>query len=308
MGIYMDDTYIEAQPALLPSVSGKLKTLNYFTWWMPVFVIAWLIAYLSMFSNPVELFQQNWPLFFVGFIGALLGNATAVGGGVIFIPVMLFIYQLPAVIALKLAIASQSFGMTSGALGWLKRGVVPTKLLWITIPPLLLGSLISSLAIKPNAFLIKGLFGPASIFIGAITLILIGRYGGREDVPVKGYLPLAVMSLIGGTLTGWVAIGEGEVVAAFLMLVYGLRAEKGIGLGVVLLSINSIFLALIHQFFLGGIPWELAMFTGFGCVFGGRMGPYVSQWIGPKKLKIGFAVIAIADGMLFVYQFMTSYI
>jgi uncharacterized protein len=304
----MDDTYIETQPALLNPVSNKSKTLNYFTWWMPVFIIAWVIAYLSMFSDPVRLLQQNWPLFFVGFAGAILGNATAVGGGVVFMPVMIFIYQLPAVTALKLAIASQSFGMTSGALGWIKRGVVPIKLLWITVPPLLMGSLISSLVIKPNAFLIKGLFGPASIFIGAITLILIGRYGNREDVPVKGYLPLAIMSFIGGTLTGWVAIGEGEVVAAFLMLVYGLRAEKGIGLGVVLLSINSIYLTLIHQFFLGGIPWELAMFTGFGCVFGGRMGPYLSQWIGPKKLKIGFAVIAIADGILFVYQFLTSYL
>jgi uncharacterized protein len=304
----MDDTYIEAQPALLNPVSNKSKTLNYFTWWMPVFVIAWVIAYLSMFADPVGLLQQNWPLFFVGFAGAILGNATAVGGGVVFMPVMIFIYQLPAVTALKLAIASQSFGMTSGALGWIKRGVVPIKLLWITVPPLLMGSLISSLVIKPNAFLIKGLFGPASIFIGAITLILIGRYGNREDVPAKGYLPLAVMSFIGGTLTGWVAIGEGEVVAAFLMLVYGLRAEKGIGLGVVLLAINSIYLALIHQFFLGGIPWELAMFTGFGCIFGGRMGPYLSQWIGPKKLKIGFAVIAIADGVLFLYQFLTSYL
>lgn len=302
----MDDTYIETQPALLNPVSNKSNTLNYFTWWMPVFVFAWVSAYLSMFSDPLGLLQQNWPLFFVGFAGAILGNATAVGGGVVFMPVMIFIYQLPAVTALKLAIASQSFGMTSGALGWIKRGVVPTKLLWITVPPLLMGSLISSLVIKPNAFLIKGLFGPASIFIGAITLILIGRYGNREDVPVKGYLPLAIMSLIGGTLTGWVAIGEGEVIAAFLMLVYGLRAEKGIGLGVVLLAINSIYLALIHQFFLGGIPWELAMFTGFGCVFGGRMGPYLSQWIGPKKLKIGFAVIAIADGILFVYQFLTA--
>jgi uncharacterized protein len=304
----MDDTYIEAQPASLTTVTAKSNPLNYFTWWMPVFVIAWLIAYLSMFSDPVGLLQQNWPLFFVGFIGAVLGNATAVGGGIIFIPVMIFIYQLPAVTALKLAIASQSFGMTSGALGWLKRGIVPTKLLWVTIPPLLVGSLISSLVIKPNAFLVKGLFGPASIFIGAITLILIGRYGGHEDIPTKGYLPLAFMSLIGGTLTGWVAIGEGEVVAAFLMLVYGLRAEKGIGLGVVLLAINSIFLALLHQIFLGGIPWELAMFTAFGCVFGGRMGPYLSQWIGPKKLKISFAFIAILDGILFLYQFIVSYL
>jgi len=112
------------------------------------------------------------------------------------------------------------------------------------------------------------------------------------------------MAFIGGMLTGWVAIGEGEVIAAFLMIVYGLRAERGIGLGVILLSINSIYLTLIHQFFLGGIPWEMAMFTGFGCVFGGRLGPYLSQWVGPRRLKIGFATIAIVDGLIFLLQFM----
>lgn len=290
----------------LETPPGKFNGLRYWTWWLPVFAAVWLAVYFWSFDRPLDLLQQNWPLFLVGFAGAVIGNATAVGGGVVFIPVMILVYQLPAVTALKLAIASQSFGMTSGALGWARRGTVSLKALWITVPPLLVGSTISTLVIHPNPLLIKGLFGPASIFIGVVTLFFINHHGKREEIPAKAYLPLALMSLIGGTLTGWIAIGEGEVIAAFLMLVYGLRAERGIGLGVVLLSVNSLYLTFLHQFFAGGIPWEMAMFTGFGCVFGGRLGPYLSQWVGPKRLKLGFAIIAIVDGIIFIGQFLLT--
>ena len=299
------DVPIETASTPVPTTSDRFKGLQYFTWWMPVFVVLWGIVFWNLFPNPLGLIQQNWPLFIVGLVGATIGNATAVGGGIVFVPVMLFVYQLPAVTALKLALASQSFGMTSGAIGWATRGVVKPKILKVATVALLLGSTISSLVIKPNAILIKGLFGPASIFIGVVTLLMLNRHGDHEDLPSNGaYFWLALMAFIGGMLTGWVAIGEGEVIAAFLMIVYGLRAERGIGLGVILLSINSIYLTLIHQFFLGGIPWELAMFTGFGCVFGGRLGPYLSQWVGPRRLKIGFATIAIVDGLIFILQFM----
>jgi len=295
------------QPSLtFDTPQARFKRFRYWTWWLPVFVAGWMVVYFWSFDQPLALMQQNWPLFLVGFFAAIIGNATAVGGGVIFIPVMILAYQLPAVTSLKVAIASQSFGMTSGALAWMRRGTISLRALWITVPPLLIGSTISTLIIHPNPLLIKGLFGPASIFIGVVTLYFINHHGRREDIPRKAYLPLAMMSLIGGTLTGWIAIGEGEVIAAFLMLVYSLRAERGIGLGVVLLSINSLYLTFLHQFFAGGIPWELAMFTGFGCVFGGRLGPYLSQWVGPKRLKIGFATIAIIDGVIFILQFLLT--
>ena len=42
------------------------------------------------------------------------------------------------------------------------------------------------------------------------------------------------------------------------------------------------------------------MFTGFGCVFGGRLGPHLSHWVGPHRLKIGFAIVALIDGSIFV--------
>jgi uncharacterized membrane protein YfcA len=265
-----------------------------------------VIFFLLSFDQPLLLLRQNWTYVVLGFCGAVLGNISAVGGGIVFIPAMLFFYRLPALAALKIALAGQAFGMSSGAIGWLQRKTLPLQLLKLTVPGLLCGSAISSLVIHPNALLIKGLFGPVSIFLGFLTLVMIRA---RTPVTEKSLghndarFSLFLISFVGGLITGWVAIGEGELVAALLMLVYGVDAIVSIGIGVLLLAVNSIFLVLIHQFVLGGIPWEIAVFVILGCVFGARLAPYLSQRIDAKKLKIIFSIIAIGDGLMFIFQY-----
>lgn len=292
-----------ASPSSLRPDGGRLR---YWTWGLPAFTAAWLVLYFAAFPDPVALAGRNWPLVLVGVAGATLGNATAVGGGLVFIPALVFVWGLGPVEALKLSLVSQSVGMTSGALGWLRRGEVPLAALAPTVLPLAAGALVSTFLIRPNALLVKGLFGPVSIGVGLLTLYLLEHRARCHEVPREAYPGLAAVAFAGGMLTGWVAIGEGEVVAAFLMLRYGLDPRRGIGLGTVLLSINSILLAALHAFVLGGVPWEAAAFVLLGCAWGGRLGPYLAQWVGPHKLKIAFASIAIADGVLFVVQFLRS--
>lgn len=288
---------------------GKVteQHFRYWSWWLLLFVAAWAVVYFSLAQEPLALLKKNWVFIPVGFCGAILGNISAVGGGIVFIPVMMFIFHLPAVTALKVALASQSWGMTSGAIGWIQKRVVPLRALKLTVPGLLAGSCIGSLVIHPSALLVKLFFGPVSILLGVLTIVLSKRAkqsAPRTDIPEKATFPLLIISLIGGLITGWIAIGEGELVAALLMLYYGVSAPICIGLGVLLLSINSIFLTLIHQFCLGGIPWDIAAFTGFGCVFGARLAPYLSRKSNPMVLKTIFAVIAICDGILFIVQYL----
>ena len=110
------------------------------------------------------------------------------------------------------------------------------------------------------------------------------------------------MAFAGGCVSGWVAIGAGELAAAFLMLVHHVRADRSIGLGVVLLSAASLWLCAIHTFLLDGIPWEMAAFLVLGTVFGARLGPWLAQYVAPRRLKLLFGIVAIADGVLFVVQ------
>jgi len=287
--------------------AGSERNFQYWSPWLLLFVAVWLVGYFSLAPDPAALLKRNWIFIPVGFCGAVLGNISAVGGGIVFIPVIMFVFHLPPVTALKIALASQSWGMTSGAIGWIQKKVVPLRALKLTVPGLLIGSCISSLVIHPSGLLVKLFFGPVSIMLGILTIVLSKKAAKsvtRTEIPPNAALPLFVISLIGGLITGWIAIGEGELVAALLMLVYGVNVTACIGLGVVLLSINSIFLTLLHHFFLGGIPWNIAAFTGLGCVFGARLAPFLSRRSNPMVLKTIFAIIAICDGILFIVQYM----
>lgn len=289
---------------------------EYYSNWLLVFVLSWLTVYVSMITEPLSLARQNWIFIFVGFFSAIIGNITAIGGGIVFIPVMIFIFHLSPLVALKVAIVSQCFGMTSGAIAWTKKQKIPKLLFYYTIPGLILGTLVSSLIFKPKPLLIKGLFGPVSIFLGFLILLHALKQNNGPNLE-KGYIEklatnlkskfiLLSVSFLGGLITGWIAIGEGEIVASYLMYFQGLSAHLSIAFGVVLLSINSLVLCLIHVLFLDGIPWEIGLFTGLGCVFGARLAPLIATKINTKWIKIVFSFIAIADGLIFIYQFMIT--
>lgn len=280
----------------------KPERLRYFTPWLVVATVVWLVIYCTVFPDPAGLAARRWPLVLVGVAGAIIGNVTAIGGGLVFVPVMIFVYALDPVSSLKLAFASQAVGMTSGASGWLRRREVPLALLRWTVPPLILGTLVSSFLVRPNPMLVKGLFGPITVMAGVLTLLTLDRKGDRPDLPRSAGWPVALTSFFGGMITGWVAIGEGEIVAAFCMLVYGLNANRALGLGVVLLSINSIVLLGLHALVFKGVPWDMAIFTMLGTLWGGRMGPFFAQWFPLRTAKKLFATIAILDGSLILLQ------
>ena len=287
------------EPAAIPAVPTRLR---YFSPWLLVATAVWLAVYGSVFPSPGALAWQRWPLVLVGVAGAVIGNITAIGGGLVFVPVMIFVYALDPVSSLKLAFVTQAVGMTSGATGWLGRGEVPLRLLRWTVPTLLAGALVSSFLVRPSPLLVKGLFGPITMGAGVLTLCTLDRKGGGFDLPARANWALAAVSFFGGLITGWVAIGEGEIIAAYCMLAWGLQTNRALGLGVVLLAINSIFLALLHALHFGGVPWDLAIVTMLGVLWGGRLGPFVAQWFSLRTAKKIFAVVAVADGTLILLQ------
>jgi uncharacterized membrane protein YfcA len=276
--------------------------LRYWSPGLAVFAVAWSAWWLLAFPDPLALARAHGALAVVGFAVAVVANATAIGGGLFFIPILVFGYGLSPLVALQLSIAGQAFGMTSGALGWLRRDRVPRDALRVAVPPLLAGATVSSLLVHPSPALVKGLFGPISILLGALTLLLEGPPAERDELPAAARMPLRAVAAAGGLVSGWVAIGAGELAAAFLMLVHHLRADRAIGLGVVLLSVASLWLCAIHTFVLDGIPWEMALFLVLGTVFGARLGPWLAQHVEPKLLKRLFGSVAIADGLLFAAQ------
>ncbi len=206
---------------LIATKADQAKPFRYFSWGLPIFAVVWALLYFNLAKDPVGGFCTYWSLIPVGIATGILANISAVGGGLVLIPTMIFFWHFPAVMALKMTLASQSIGLTSGSIAWYRTGKIPLKLLLYTVPGLLVGSTISSLVIHPSAFLVKTVFGPVSILIGLVTLFMLNK--GTEDHHTfePKHLPLFLVSVLGGLVTGWISIGEGELIAAYLMLVCG---------------------------------------------------------------------------------------
>lgn len=81
-------------------------------------------VYIFTDTTPFELFSnlQAYIAFIMYFCGAVIANATAIGGGIVFNPMLQLIFGISGFSALTLAIVVQCTGMASGTYGWHKRG------------------------------------------------------------------------------------------------------------------------------------------------------------------------------------------
>ena len=280
-------------PAALPA-----PPFRYWTPGLAAFAAGWLVAYLALAPAPLALAREHGALALLGVAGAVVGNVTAIGGGLVFIPFLVLFYELSATESLALALAVPAFGMTSGAVAWTRRGAMPLRTLAWTAPIAVAAAVGAALAFAPDAATIERLFGPLSIAIGVWVWHMRDRTGVLADVPASARAELAAAVGAGAVLTAWVAIGVGELAAAGLIARHRVRAEPAIALGVGLLAATSIALAALHALVFGDVPWALAGFVLLGAVFGARLAPLLSARLAPRVLKAVFAAVAVGDGIL----------
>ena len=247
----------------------------------------------------------------VAFFAASVANATAIGGGFLFMPLFIFFYQLAPPVALKLSIATQAFGMSSGALTWGRDYIDKNAFILASVAGIA-GVWFASYNFAAPSSYIKPLFALVSlgVFI-ALVLEMRLKVTDQQQMAHLSFNAASIFFVIaafsGGLVTGWTAIGVGEVVALYLLFFYRLRLDKAIGTGVAVLAVSSIVGFIFHTD-LGGIPWELLIFTVPGVILGGRYGVKAAKYLevnfsqsNSKKLfqksplKFIFALVILAN-------------
>ncbi|BFM08953.1 sulfite exporter TauE/SafE family protein [Halioxenophilus aromaticivorans] len=261
----------------------------------------------------------------IAFVAAAVANATAVGGGFLFFPLFTYYFGLGPEQSIKLSLSTQAFGMTSGALSWSRS--------YIDGRALLLGGGAGAIGVICGTFIwvlpagqIKPFFGWLSIVIFLVILaeIKLGRDAQRAKVqfqPNPAAAGFALMALLGGLVTAWAAIGIGEFIALYLLLVYRVRFTVAVATGVAVLAVCSVVAFVCHTQ-LGGIVWQFLLFTVPGVLLGGaagaKLGKALSPWLARKfsgrvalggfwadlvseqgaGLKWLFSMVVLVDGVL----------
>ena len=276
--------------------------------------VATAVVYLTL-DDPTTRIINNWHITPIAFFAAAFANATAVGGGFLFVPLFTIAYQLPPLIALKLSLATQSFGMTSGALGWSRANIdLPSLVVSSTfgIAAMYVGT--HHITIHPAT--IKPLFGVISVLL-AVAIIIETRLGRTTNnthatLTPRSIATLAVVCFAAGLLTAWTSIAIGEALALYLLFAHRVRIQTAIATGVAALAACSIAGLILHAQ-AGGIRFDLLAFTAPGAFLGGRYGARFGNWLESRgtqsdtetkashktsPLKWLFAGVILIDGIV----------
>ncbi|MEC5424963.1 sulfite exporter TauE/SafE family protein [Virgibacillus sp. C22-A2] len=259
---------------------------------------------------------------FTAFIGALMG----LGGGIILVPILLFLYQFSEAFAwatpqtiVGISLVVMIFTALSSTIAYYKTGRVDYKtgLLFLSgsIPGSMFGSWLNQF-INADDFLLY--FGMVTIVISMLFFIkrkppsieIMGGINKRMrsfHVDGKTYhytvsIWLAfLLSLFVGTLSGLFGIGGGSIMVPAMILLFGFPAHIATATSMFMILFVSIIGASTH-IALGHIAWEYVFFFIPGAWFGGKLGAMVNQRLTGKTLEWILRIMLVFIGMRMIIQ------
>lgn len=294
-------------------------------------------------------FTLYWFMFPVSVLVATTAMLSGIGGAALFTPLFVVVFPLlgpeyplaSTVAAVGTALLTETFGFTSGLLGYLRRRLIDFRtaaaFMLLATPVAVTGALIAhrvsdQVLILAYAGLMVILAGVMIVFQPtAMALAPIPEAAPPEDrlsrrivsrdgqvhtyrAPRLGVLGAGSTGL-GAFLTGMLSVGIGEVVMPQL-------AKRGVPVAVaaatsVLVVIVVVASAsftqvarLVAEGGLEAVPWHLVCYTVPGVVLGGQLGPHLQgrfpQHHMERAIGVLFLLIALAMAQVGLHSGPTS--
>lgn len=229
----------------------------------------------------------------IGVLGGVLSGLVGVGGGVIFVPGLIFAggWRIQEAVAASLVII-----VFSAISGTIRNAGSDDPVDWKTAGLL-------SLTVAPSSLIgvyISKVSPEVVVQIAFAVLLLALAYptarGNKSSVAAGGKtLPLPVVLLAGvgvGTLSGLLGIGGGVMLVPLMVLGFGVGVKLAVSTSLAIVLATSVVGAA--GYLLTGFDrvWGLPPLV-VGAIFGAWLGVLVRDWLPEDKLRIGFGVFMV---------------
>ncbi|KII75300.1 sulfite exporter TauE/SafE family protein [Vibrio renipiscarius] len=197
------------------------------------------------------------------FIGMLLGltiSMTGVGGGVLMIPVLMYLFKMDPVSSVATAnLCSMLMKLSSSATHY-HLGNIPIKTSFIflltTAPTTIIGSYLISIGMKSNYannvnIVIEGLILLA--MASSLTIMIRNKLSSRTVTKItndlaqtKPWYQIVFAGLFAGSVIGCTGVGGGIIVLPILIRFLNLNIKQAVGVSVFVTMLLSGFAALVY--------------------------------------------------------------
>lgn len=244
-------------------------------------------------------------LFPAGIVIASISMAIGIGSGILWMPLLILVYGLPPQEAVAISLMIQVVGMGSGTSSYYKAKLIEKKLAGIlflvAFPGVIIGSLIA-VRLPENQ---------VQLALGTMSLILALVFvSGREEIKDNGIyhfdrkkvtsvLPIPAFF---GFLMGFLSVGVGEWIIPTLKRKLNLEMNRAVATVIPVMFLLAITGAVSHGILLKNFHLELLIWSIFGALLGGQIGPLIALKISDKLLKEVFVYVMTLVGIHLVFH------
>lgn len=248
-------------------------------------------------------------------MGTLLGLMGG-GGSILAVPILVYIFQVPPVLATAYSLFIVGLTSAFGVLGYARKGQLDWKVGFSFSLPALIGVFSARKFIVPalpetlmrlGSFEISKDTGLMLLFAVMMLAASISMIRGRKEKEpqeakalssTKKIALVSIEGLVVGVLTGLVGAGGGFLVIPVLVVLAGLEMKTAVGTSLLVIAIKSLTGFLGD---LGGshnIDWIFLLGFSSCTILGVFIGGWLSRFVSGNKLKPAFGWFVLAMGVI----------
>ncbi|RLI85508.1 MAG: sulfite exporter TauE/SafE family protein [Archaeoglobales archaeon] len=247
-------------------------------------------------------------LWITGLIAGTLGGLLGIGGCVIMLPALTFLFKYSLPVAIGTTITAVILTATSGAIAHIRIRNVDYSTAKIVAVSGAIGAAVGSILffyISNELWLLNVILGLAFLYV-SIRMIYEGLFKRKlparlgNEVPGSGFAK-ATIGFFVGIITGIVGLGGGYVLVP--SYIYLLSSPVKIAVGTSLASfISMAVVSGAFKLYQGIVNVIAAICLGVGTIIGAQIGARLTKVIPSWAIKAVFGFVFLAVSLKFLYN------
>lgn len=263
----------------------------------------------------------------VGLLAGTIGSLVGLGGGIIIVPLLLFLGSstdimaaLTPQVAVGVSTVIMIFTGMASTLSYMKHKIVDYKAGLIFFAGSAPGGIIGAYVNKfLNVHAFSLYFGIFMVLMAIVLLVkdrlrpvvfkpgtgkIIKTYKNKNGQEfIYGYRPLTaiLITFVVGISSGLFGIGGGSLMVPVMMLLFFFPPHMAVATSMFMVFLSSVTNSITH-ISLGNVNWPYVFALIPGAYIGAKLGAFVNTRLNSKALETMLKIVLIIIGLRLVYQ------